>query len=177
MILMPSPDEITPDENPLVETTPDETTSKEIWKEVYALIPKMREAVRSGMNRDQDKYLHDAERIRLEREGLNFTLEFLRKKWVIDIIYILSILKRPYFNQIRKAVPEINSRTLTVRLKEFENQEILTRTVENTQPLRVYYELTELGQGMYELILPLLLFHADAINRRTPKTDTEGNEK
>jgi DNA-binding HxlR family transcriptional regulator len=166
-MLMPTPDEI----------TPDETTSEEIWNEVYALIPKMREAVRNGLKRDQEKYLHDVKRIQLEREGLNITLQFLRKKWVIDIIYILSILKRPYFNQIRKSVPEINSRTLTVRLKEFEKQGILTRTVENSQPLRVYYELTELGQGIYELILPLLLFHANAINRRTTKTNTEGNEE
>ncbi len=174
---MPSPDEITPDENPLLDATPDETTSEEIWNEVYALIPKIREAVRSGIKEDQEQNLHDAEIIRLEREGLNITLEFLRKKWVIDIIYILSILKRPYFNQIRKAAPEINSRTLTVRLKEFESQGIVSRTVENTQPLRVYYELTDLGQGMYELLLPLLLFHAKAINKRTPKTDAEGNEE
>ena len=112
------------------------------------------------------------QQLRLMEEN---TLEFLRKKWVIDIIYILSILKRPYFNQIRKSVPEINSRTLTIRLKEFENQKILTRTVENIQPLRVSYELTELGQGMYELILPLLFFYADAINKRSPKI--EGNEE
>ena len=152
---MSTPPEITPDE-----ITLEEPTHAEIWKELYTMIPKMRKAVRAGIDRDHEHIPHDAERIQQEQEGLSTSFEFLRKKWVIDLIYILSILKRPYFNQIRKSVPEINSRTLTIRLKEFESQGIVTRTVENTQPLRVYYELTELGQGVYELVLPLLFFYA-----------------
>lgn len=170
MILMPTPDALAP--------IPDETTSEtlthaETWKELYAMVPKMREAVRNGIDRDQKHFPHDATRIQQEQEGLSTSFEFLRKKWVIDLIYILSILKRPYFNQIRKSVPEINSRTLTVRLKEFESQGIVTRTVEKTQPLHVYYELTELGQGIYELVLPLLFFYAVKEVREKPSEKTE----
>ncbi|MFX1478504.1 MAG: winged helix-turn-helix transcriptional regulator, partial [Promethearchaeota archaeon] len=46
------------------------------------------------------------------------------------------------------------------RLKEFEENYVVTRTVTNTQPIRVSYELTELGNGVYELLIPLLIFFA-----------------
>ncbi len=65
---------------------------------------------------------------------------------------------KPFFNDIRRALPNINSRTLTTRLKEFEENHIVTRTVINTQPIQVSYELTEIGEGVYELLLPLLFF-------------------
>jgi DNA-binding HxlR family transcriptional regulator len=57
-------------------------------------------------------------------------------------------------------LPQLNSRTLSTRLKEFEENHIVTRTVANTTPIRVSYELTNLGNGVYELLVPLLLFFA-----------------
>jgi DNA-binding HxlR family transcriptional regulator len=78
----------------------------------------------------------------------------------MDLIYIIRIKGKPFFNDIRRALPNINSRTLSTRLKEFEENHIVTRTVSNTQPIRVNYELTELGKGVYELLLPLLIFFA-----------------
>jgi len=45
-------------------------------------------------------------------------------------------------------------------LKEFEENRVVIRTVSNTQPIRVSYELTDLGSGVYELLLPLLIFFA-----------------
>jgi DNA-binding HxlR family transcriptional regulator len=76
----------------------------------------------------------------------------------MDLIYIIRIKGKPFFNDIRRALPNINSRTLTTRLKEFEKNHVVTRTVSNTQPIRVSYELTDLGEGVYELLIPLLIF-------------------
>jgi DNA-binding HxlR family transcriptional regulator len=78
----------------------------------------------------------------------------------MDLIYIIRIKGKPFFNDIRRALPNINSRTLTTRLKEFEKNNVVTRTVSNTQPIRVSYELTDLGKGVYELLIPLLIFFA-----------------
>ncbi|MFX1358865.1 MAG: winged helix-turn-helix transcriptional regulator, partial [Promethearchaeota archaeon] len=91
---------------------------------------------------------------------LNDALNFLQKKWTMDLIYIIRIKEKPFFNDIRRALPNINSRTLTTRLKEFEKNHVVTRTVSNTQPIRVSYELTDLGKGLYELLIPLLIFFA-----------------
>ncbi|MFX1437682.1 MAG: winged helix-turn-helix transcriptional regulator, partial [Promethearchaeota archaeon] len=91
---------------------------------------------------------------------LNDALNFLQKKWTMDLIYIIRIKGKPFFNDIRRALPNLNSRTLTTRLKEFEENHVVSRTVENTQPIRVSYELTDLGNGVYELLIPLLMFFA-----------------
>ncbi|MFX1594216.1 MAG: winged helix-turn-helix transcriptional regulator [Promethearchaeota archaeon] len=131
-----------------------------IWKEVDEQIPLMREAVVKGLKKDFETFEHDDAHIQKELLFLNDALTFLQKKWTMDLIYIIRIKGKPFFNDIRRALPNINSRTLTTRLKEFEENYIVIRTVSNTQPIRVSYELTDLGKGVYELLLPLLLFFA-----------------
>ena len=131
-----------------------------IWKEMDEQIPLMREAVIKGLKKDFETFVHDDAHIQKELLFLNDALEFLQKKWTMDLIYIIRIKGKPFFNDIRRALPNINSRTLSTRLKEFEENHILTRTVSNTQPIRVSYELTELGRGVYELLIPLLIFFA-----------------
>ncbi len=131
-----------------------------IWKELNELIPLMREAVRKGLERDFETFEHNDAHIQKELLFLNSALNFLQKKWTMDLIYIIRIKGTPFFNDIRRALPSINSRTLTTRLKEFEENHIVTRTVIDTQPIRVSYELTDIGKGVYELLLPLLFFFA-----------------
>jgi DNA-binding HxlR family transcriptional regulator len=131
-----------------------------IWKEMDEQIPLMREAVMKGLKKDFETFVHDDAHIQKELLFLNDALNFLQKKWTMDLIYIIRIKGKPFFNDIRRALPNINSRTLSTRLKEFEENHILTRTVSNTQPIRVSYELTELGRGVYELLIPLLIFFA-----------------
>ena len=131
-----------------------------IWKELNEQIPLMREAVVKGLKKDFETFVHDDAHIQKELLFLNDALNFLQKKWTMDLIYIIRIKGTPFFNDIRRALPNINSRTLTTRLKEFEENHVVTRTVSNTQPIRVSYELTDLGKGVYELLLPLLLFFA-----------------
>ena len=132
------------------------------WKEMGEQIPLMREAVRKGLKKDLETFEHDDAHIQQELLFLNDALNFLQKKWTMDLIYIIRIKGDPYFNDIRRALPNLNSRTLTTRLKEFDEHHIVTRTVTNTQPIRVSYKLTDLGNGIYELLIPLLMFFAGA---------------
>ena len=136
-----------------------------IWKEMFELIPLMREAVIKGLKKDCETFVHDDAHIQEELLFLNDALNFLQKKWTMDLIYIIRIKGKPFFNDIRRALPNLNSRTLTTRLKEFEEIHIVTRTVCNTQPIRVSYELTNLGKGVYELLLPLLIFFVSEKNK------------
>ncbi len=131
-----------------------------VWKEMDEQIPLMREAVRKDLKKDFETFVHDDAHIQKELLFLNEALTFLQKKWTMDLIYIIRIKGKPFFNDIRRALPNINSRTLSTRLKEFEEHYVVTRKVTNTKPIRVSYELTDLGNGVYELLLPLLLFFA-----------------
>ncbi|WP_371802313.1 winged helix-turn-helix transcriptional regulator [Candidatus Lokiarchaeum ossiferum] len=152
-----------------------EKNPEEIWKEVWDNIPVMRKAVAKGLKRDLAAFVHDDKRIRNERDSLGNALKFLQKKWTLDLIYIIRIKGKSFFNDIRRAIPEINSRTLTTRLKEFADLGIVNRKIESTQPIRVSYELTDLGTGVYELVLPLLFFYSreqwNMKNKIDKKTD------
>ena len=131
-----------------------------VWKEMDEQIPLMREAVRKDLKKDFETFVHDDAHIQNELLFLNDSLTFLQKKWTMDLIYIIRIKGKPYFNDIRRALPNINSRTLSTRLKEFEENHVVNRIVSDTQPIRVCYELTNLGNGVYELLIPLLIFFA-----------------
>ena len=84
-------------------------------------------------------HIHDEKRLKIERQFLRESLSFLHKKWVIDLLYILQFLGKPHFNEIKRALPEINSKTLTDRLRFFENLNIIERTVQTERPVRVTY--------------------------------------
>ncbi|MBY8234008.1 helix-turn-helix transcriptional regulator [Vibrio fluvialis] len=52
------------------------------------------------------------------------------------------------FTELRKALPGISAHTLTHRLKQFESNDLVTRTAYAETPPRVVYELTPLGESL-----------------------------
>lgn len=56
------------------------------------------------------------------------------------------------FGEIRKCLHDISPKTLTVRLKELERHEIVTRKVHPTIPPAVEYTLTKKGQDFIKII-------------------------
>jgi DNA-binding HxlR family transcriptional regulator len=51
------------------------------------------------------------------------------------------------FSELSDRVPDIGDRMLAARLKELEVRGLVTRLVESGPPVRVLYELTEVGRG------------------------------
>ena len=132
----------------------------ESFTELIELIPLIREKVRKGMELDGKAHEHDIKRLKIERKNLKEVLSLFHGKWTIDVIYTIMLLKNPSFNEIKRAIPELNSRTLTSRLKFLEKQRIIIREVISTQPVRVKYSMTEFGMGIYEMLLPLFFYYA-----------------
>lgn len=130
----------------------------EIWGEMFDLIPKMQLAVRKALKKDIETYEHGHSLMERERMGLRTALGFIRKKWVMDIIYFIHLKETPYFSEIQHNLKDISSRSLTDRLNDLEEVGILNRVVQTGKPIHVYYELTEFGHGIYELIIPLLTY-------------------
>ena len=128
------------------------------YSKLIELIPEIRMAVRKCIELDERSHIHDVTRIRVERKFLREGMSLFQGKWTIDIIYALSLLKEPYFNDIKRALPEINSRTLTDRLRFLEKRGIINRNVETEQQVRVKYNLSEFGKGVYEMMFPFLFF-------------------
>jgi DNA-binding HxlR family transcriptional regulator len=78
-------------------------------------------------------------------------VELVGRRWSGTILR--ALLVRPLrFSEITLAVPQISDRALSLRLKELEREELVTRRVEASQPVSVRYELTDKGRDLESVI-------------------------
>ncbi len=97
--------------------------------------------------------------------AINDTLNVLTGKWKLPIIGTLLYNKKR-FGEIQQNIPRITPRMLSKELKELEINGIVKRTVYQTVPLSVEYELTESAKNLREVLDRMLqwgLQHRDAI--------------
>lgn len=59
------------------------------------------------------------------------------------------------FGELTASLPNISSRTLTKKLKNLENEEVITRKEVTSFPPRVFYSLTKKGKGLKSIIKEL----------------------
>ncbi|AGA77165.1 winged helix-turn-helix transcriptional regulator [Echinicola vietnamensis] len=79
------------------------------------------------------------------------TLNVISGKWKLPIIGSLCYGKKR-FKDLENDIPKITPRMLSKELKELELNSIITRTVYDTTPVTVEYELTPSGRKIRELL-------------------------
>lgn len=127
---------------------------EENFKEVVGLINSLQEAVESGIERKMINSTQKREIIQSGRIIMQEVSKLLHGKWTPDILWMIYFLGNPYFNDIKNALPEINTRTLTIRLKSLEEKKLIKRIVHTGKPVRVSYSATEYGKGLTCLFIP-----------------------
>ncbi|MFK7050862.1 MULTISPECIES: helix-turn-helix domain-containing protein [Flavobacterium] len=81
----------------------------------------------------------------------SLTMKFIGGKWKAVILIHLFDKKR--YSELRKEIPMVTERTLSLQLKELEEDGLITRSVFSTKPpLKVEYELTALGKTLIPLL-------------------------
>lgn len=80
------------------------------------------------------------------------TMELLSGKWKIQIIGSLLLNGKMRFMDLLRDVDGIAAKMLSKELQELEQNELLTRTVMNTKPITVEYELTDHGRTLQKVI-------------------------
>ncbi len=75
-------------------------------------------------------------------------IELIGRRWTGAIVGVLIHRQALRFGEIAEAVPELSDRLLSERMKELERHGVVVRTVRPGRPLRVEYELTEMGQEL-----------------------------
>lgn len=83
------------------------------------------------------------------------TMDILSGKWKIPIIGSLSFGKKR-FKELQRAIDGIAAKMLSKELRELEINELVTRTVYDTKPVTVEYELTAYGKTLEKLIMELV---------------------
>ena len=74
-------------------------------------------------------------------------IELIGRRWSGAILQAL-LGGATRFTDITAAVPGLSDRLLSERLRELEDEEIVTRTVIPAKPVRVEYHLTEKGRDL-----------------------------
>ncbi len=82
----------------------------------------------------------------------SLTMGIIGGKWKTVIIY--HLIEGPLrYNELRKEMPTVTERTLSLQLKTLEKDGIVERKVYTTKaPLKVEYSLTEFGKTLIPLI-------------------------
>ncbi|HEU4499757.1 MAG TPA: helix-turn-helix domain-containing protein [Sphingomicrobium sp.] len=96
-------------------------------------------------------------------------------KWTVLVVQTLGEGPRR-FNELRREIPSVSQRMLTLTLRNLERDGLVNRTVTPTIPPRVDYELTELGQSLLKPVLGLAnwaLENVGAIHAAQGRFDTE----
>lgn len=93
-------------------------------------------------------------------------LDGIGDKWTI---LVLTALKpgSQRFSELRRTIPDVSQRMMTVTLRKLERDGYVTRSVTPSIPPRVDYALTGLGQSLVTQLAPLAAW---ALDHREPIT-------
>ena len=94
------------------------------------------------------------------------SLKIFGQKYALHIIRNLLLLKQSKFGQFLKSIEGINSKTLSIRLRELEDSGLIKRTIIPGRPVHTQYSLTEKGMALEPILSQLVLFSS----RYEPKT-------
>lgn len=102
-------------------------------------------------------------------------LQRIGDKWSVLVVETLGSGSLR-FNELRRAIPTVSQRMLTLTLRNLERDGLVNRTVTPTVPPRVDYELTELGRSLQKPICGLVSWSMEnvgAIHQAQDRYDRE----
>jgi len=104
------------------------------------------------------------------------TLDVIGGKWKgVILFHLLDGIKR--FNQLRRLLPDVTQRMLTLQLRELEDDGVLVRTVYAEVPPRVEYQLSEFGQSLRPVLMLMRQWGVDYLDVIKQQKARQGLER
>jgi len=94
----------------------------------------------------------EKEQHKKEMMAVQDSMDVLSGKWKVSIISSICYYNKRRFSDILNDVSGISNKMLSKELKELEINKLVKRTVLDTQPITVQYELTEHGKTLQTII-------------------------
>src|SRR5689334_20338466 len=94
-------------------------------------------------------------------------------KWTVLVVETLGAGPKR-FNELRREIPSVSQRMLTLTLRNLERDGLVSRTVTPTIPPRVDYELTAMGHSLLKPVTALAdwaLQHVEEIHSAQSRFD------
>ena len=85
-------------------------------------------------------------------KAIHDAMDVLSGKWKISIISSMCYYNERRFSDILHDLGGISNKQLSKELKELEQNKLVTRTVMDTQPVTVKYNLTKYGKSLQGII-------------------------
>ncbi len=89
---------------------------------------------------------------------INNSLKIFQQKFALNIIRNMMLLKQTKFNQFLGSIEGINTKTLSIRLKELDEYGLIERKVTQQRPLQVEYSLTKKGNALESILAHMAEF-------------------
>lgn len=99
------------------------------------------------MTKIKNNSTNNANRKFLFECNLTHAVHLMSGRWKLPILFIIS-KGQNRFSVLKKVIPNITERMLTLQLRELENDGLITRTAFPEIPPRVEYALTDLGNEL-----------------------------
>jgi len=78
-------------------------------------------------------------------------MRYIGGKW--KAVILIHLIEKKRYNELRKELPMVTERTISLQLKELEEDGLIIRTVHTDKPpLKVVYELTDFGKTLIPLL-------------------------
>jgi DNA-binding HxlR family transcriptional regulator len=86
------------------------------------------------------------------------SLKIFGQKYALHIIRNMLVLKQNRFSQFLGSIEGINTKTLSIRLREMEDSGLIKRKIINTRPVQTEYSLTDKGKALEPILADVAIF-------------------
>jgi DNA-binding HxlR family transcriptional regulator len=127
------------------------------WEEIDLRFRKFRESAVRLVEEVQDLLGPDGPRANPSPKDIRL-VRAVFGKWSTELLLALHAAPAGGFEDLRRALPGISPRVLSIKLKGLEQHGMVRREIIDSRPPRVRYTLTERGWTVAWLADPVLLF-------------------
>ena len=105
------------------------------------------------------------------------TFKLIGKRFTVHIIRNMAMYGQTRFNEFLDSIEDSNPKTLSARLKELEQSEMITRTVYDEVPIRIEYKLTKQGKDIQGILDQMAAFSMKYYPKKIFKDGKQRNYK
>lgn len=97
--------------------------------------------------------------------SVEVTLDVISGKWKPLILFHLAQMETVRFNALRRLMPGVTQRMLTLQLRELEHDGVIERKVFAEVPPRVEYSLTDFGRSLKPVLAAMCTWGRENVDK------------